>query len=458
MKHFMPEQPQVLMQQHLMNTPRALCYVGMGIGKTAACLSTICEMFLEGMISGVLVVAPNRVATLTWPEEVRDWKQFRWLKAVSLKTDYGRRCFINGSAHIYIINYESLDKVTKLVRARNGIPPYDLVVWDELTKAKNPSSKRINRFRDSVPQVERAWGLTGTPMPNSELDLFAQVRLIDGGERLGKVFMQYRNRFFHQADYQGYKWGVNKGARNTIEERIADITITLHSKEWVDIPEPVINDVEVPFDSELMDQYKKFERDLILELRDGGTITAANAAALVTKLLQYTSGASYDEERCVQHVHNLKLLALKKLVQAHAGEPMLVAVAYQHEQDRIRRHFPQAKFFADAKSPTAQTKLKDEWNAGKVPMLVAHPKSVGHGLNLQHGGRHLVWWTLTYSREDYEQTICRLARRGQKHQVMVHRLLVPDTVDEVVVEVLENKASNEASMLKALTMLERMRG
>jgi SNF2 family DNA or RNA helicase len=455
-KPFIPDTPQVIAHAHLMRCPHALLFVGMGIGKTASCLSALRTLFCELEAEGALVVAPNRVANLTWPEEVRDWDEFKWMKVANLRTPAGKAAFLDGKADIYTINYESLHVVSNLVAARGGTLPYDVCIWDELTKAKNPSAKRINRFRTKVPRPPRVWGLTGTPMPNSELDLFAQVRLIDDGVRLGKTFMLYRETYFSKADYMGYKWEVREGARNTIEERISDITLTLRSKDWVDIPDPIVEDVEIPMDEDLTEQYREFEKTLILQLKEGGEITAATAAALVTKLLQFTSGASYDEFKDVHVIHTLKVDALRRLV-AKTDGPVLVAVNFQHEQDRLRKAFPQAEFFRDAATATQQAALKDRWNAGKVPVLVAHPKSVGHGLNLQHGGSTLVWTTLTYSREDYEQMICRLARRGQTKQVRVYRLIIPGTVDEVVASVVESKADNEAKLLNALTMLEALR-
>jgi hypothetical protein len=455
---FTPDKAQLLVHKHLLLHRLSLLFVGMGIGKTAACLYALRTLFHECQLSSVLVVAPNRVANITWPEEVRDWKEFRWMRVANLRTPEGKKAFLgHNQADIFLINYESLHVLTKLVKQRGGTIPYDLVIFDELTKAKNPNSKRINRFRRLVPQTEYRWGLTGTPMPNSELDLFAQVRLIDDGKRLGSVYMQYKERFFEKEDWHGYKWRIKEGASNTIEGRISDITLTLRSADWVDIPEPVVVDVPVAFDADLTKAYLTFEKELVMELRNGGLITATNAAALVSKLLQFTSGASYDAERKVHRIHNLKLKALKQLQKDHKGKPLLVAVNFQHEQARIRRHFPEAEFFADATTESQQRELKRRWNAGEIQMLVAHPKSVGHGLNLQYGGHIIVWFTLTYSREDYEQMICRLARRGQKEIVLIYRLIVPKSIDEVVAGVVESKAANEAKLLNALTMLESMR-
>lgn len=454
---FIPDEAQLLMHKHLMRClDAALLFVGMGVGKTAGTLHTLSEMLLDGDATAALVVAPKLVSVLTWPDEVKGFDEFKWMKIVSLRTDAGKRAFLDGKAHIYTINYESLHIVANLVKARGGVLPYDVVVWDELTRAKNHSSKHINRFRAKVQRPQRNWGLTGTPMPNSEMDIFAQVRLIDGGKRLGTGWTAFRDRWFQPEDYNGYKWGAREGAAGQIERAIADITLTLCTADWVDIPPPVMNDISIPLSESLERGYKALKKDLFLQLKTGGEITAANAAVLVTKLLQFTSGVSYDEQRETHEIHDLKMRALKDVVK-NADSPVLVAVQYQHEQDRLRKHFPQARFFADAKSTRTQFALKDEWNKGKVPILVGHPKSIGHGLNLQHGGHHVVWITLPYSREQYEQLNCRLVRRGQKRNVTIHRLICPGTVDEIVATVLESKASTEARLLTTLKALEELR-
>ena len=428
----------------------ALFFVGMGIGKTAASLYTICEWLRDCRISAALIVAPLTVANVTWPDEVQCWDQFRWLKTADLRTDAGWKTYDRRGAHIYFINWEQLPNLAKRLKGKEL--HHDLVVYDELTKAKNPNSKRVRKYR-ALPRPPYSWGLTGTPMVSGKhLDLFGQVRLVDGGERLGENYMRYREHYFTKADYMGYKWELKEGAGNSIEERIADITLTMRSEDWLDIPQPVVNDIEVPISKEAQDQYREFEKHLILNL-PAGPLTAANAAVLVTKLLQFTSGAVYNSNREVIPVHDEKLHALAKLYKDH--RPLLVGTAFVHEQERIRRSFPDAEFFSDHQGKEAQQKLVERWNAGKVKMLVAHPASAGHGLNLQHGGCNIVWATLTYNNEHYMQFIKRLGRRGQLNQVTVHRLLVPDSADYIVAAALEDKHVSEQRLLSALTLLEK---
>ena len=305
-----------------------------------------------------------------------------------------------------------------------------------------------------MPAVKHRVNLTGTPASNSLLDLFAQVRLLDDGHRLGRSFDHFKKTYFSPTDYQQYNWEPVVGAQDRIEARIADITLTMRTSDWLkDLPDFHVEDVDVHLSAPIMEQYEEFKKELILELRQEVQITAANAAVLVRKLLQFTSGCIYDAEKKTHEVHDEKMKALAKLAK-QIKDPLLVICDFKHEQDRIRRRFPQARFFADAKTPALQMQLIAQWNRREIPMLVGHPLSMGHGLNLQMGSQTMVWMSLTYSQEQYGQTIARLYRRGQKEVVMVYRLMVPGTVDDVVAEVLEQKRNTEQRLLTALMLLE----
>lgn len=458
--NFSPAESQQIWIDHLARQPDALGFIGMGIGKTAACLYALNELLRDASSIGALVIAPLRVGNLTWPAEVKCWEQFRWMRVANLRTETGQRAFLNGTAHIYILNYESIHLLVSLVERRKGTLPYDVVIFDELTRAKNPGSKRINLYRRKVPRAERHWGLTGTPMPNSHLDLFAQVRLVDGGTRLGKVYEEFKRTYFYGSAQSFAPWKPKAGTTEALEKKIADITVTLKSSDWLNIPDTVIEDVEIEFTPELKDKYQTLEKELVIELRsklgDAKTINVASSAALITKLLQFTSGEMYDEERVHHPIHNLKFDALRKIVEKEK-QPILVATIYRHEQSRIREQFPEAKFFSDAKSIRDQELLIQAWNRGEIPLLAAHPASCSHGLNLQFGSSILLFFTLTYSRELYEQMIARLARRGQKEITKVYRLMVPGTVDDAVAEALANKTQNEQRLISALQMLESFR-
>lgn len=448
--------PQHIICDHLRKHDDALVFVGMGIGKTAAVLHHLAELFFSAEATAALVVAPLRVANLTWPAEVRDWPELRWMRVANLRTEQGQRDFLQGRAHLYLCNYESLHHLVSLVECRGGKLPYDVLVWDELTRAKNPSSKRINFYRRKVPRVQRNIGLTGTPMPNSHIDLFAQVRLIDDGQRLGTNFTKFKQEFFMQPAYAFAPWKAKENTPQFIEQKIHDITVTLKSSDWLNIPDTVYEDVEVKFTPELQEKYDILEEELVIELRQDKTINVASSAALITKLLQFTSGEMYDDEGQHHPIHSLKFEALRKIIKQEK-QPVFVACQFKHEYVRMKQHFPESVFFNDAKSVEAQTKLMADWNAKKIPILFAHPASIGHGLNLQFGSSILVFLSLTYNREHYDQIIARFARRGQTEITKVYRLMIAGTVDDAVAEALANKAENEARLIAALQMLESYR-
>lgn len=451
--NFTPTEPQVRAVDFILKNPRSYLAIGMGIGKTSSVLSAFCELYDNLEVNAMLVVAPLRVCNLTWPMEVRQWDQFKHLRVANLRTPLGQRAFLAGMASIYLINYESIPLLVRLVEKRGGTVPYDMVVFDEATKAKNPKAKRIAAFRKQLPPVDRRIAMSGTPAPNSLLDLWAQVRLLDDGERFGHSFEQFKRTYFHATDYMEYNWVANDGAKERIEQKISDITLVLRSKDWLtDVPEPVFEDVEIKMDDALAAQYRKFEQELIMDIRNA-QITAMNAAALVTKLLQFTSGAIYDGDKVAHTLHDLKLEALRKIRKDTKG-PVLVAINFKHEQDRIRKMFPDARFFADAKTQQSQIDLLAQWNRREIPMLVVHPKSCGHGLNIQFGSNTIVYTSLPWSRENYEQTIARLVRRGQKEVTTVYRLMCPGTVDDAIATSLENKKDTEQRLLAALMMLE----
>lgn len=448
--------PQKLIMDHLRKNDDSLCFCGMGIGKTAAVLHHLSELFLSGEAVAALVVAPLRVANLTWPAEVRDWPELRWMKVANLRTESGQRDFLYGRAHLYLINYESLHQLVSLVERRRGELPYDVCVWDELTRAKNPGSKRINFYRRKVSRVQRNIGLTGTPMPNSHIDLFAQVRLIDGGQRLGTNFTKFKQDLFCQPAYAHAPWKAKEGTPQKIEEKFHDITVTLKSSDWLNIPDTVYEDIEIKFSPELKEKYETLERDLVIELQNGNTINIASAAALMTKLLQFTSGEMYDDDGEHHPIHDLKFQALREVIKKEK-QPVFVACQFKHEYVRMKEHFPESVFFNDAKSVSAQEQLMKDWNAKKIPIMFAHPASIGHGLNLQFGSSILVFLSLTYNAEHYDQIICRFARRGQTEITKVYRLMIPGTADDAVSEALATKATNQARLIAALQMLESYR-
>jgi SNF2 family DNA or RNA helicase len=446
------------MTQHLLGNKRCALFCGCGLGKTAAVLDAINQLYADFATRGVLVIAPLRVCNVTWPSEVLHWSQFRWMKVANLRTTEGMKALRERSAQIYVVNYDSLQSFAKnylLHCIKNKVPlAFDTVVYDELTKFKNHRSKRAKAV---VPMflscTKRIWGLTGTPTPDSLLDIFAQVRAIDGGERLGKSFGMFRQTYFRATDYMEYNWVPREGAREQIYARLKDFALTIKSSDYSDrVPDIVEEDVEITLPEGAREKYEILTRELLLVLEGEGDVTAKNAAVLSNKLLQITSGAVYlegEREGEFAIIHALKDIALDKII-ADTDGPVLVACSYRHEIERVRANYQSAVVFSDYTKPEDQMAIVAEWNAGKIPILVAHPASIGHGLNLQAGGCTVVWRGLTWSRELYDQFNARVARRGQTKTPKVYRIISQDTIDYAVVNSLSRKEEEQTKLLDAL--------
>lgn len=430
----------------IQNNPVAAILAGMGLGKTASTLAALSFLLADGQIKAALIVAPLRVCNLTWPAELEKWEDFQWMKMVSLRTEAGWKAWEERSAQIYLINYDMLQQFA--LRGLKGAKsiPVDMIVWDELSFARNPSSKRINAIRPYRKFFKRHVGLTGTPASNSYMDLFGPFRLLDGGERLGMHITSYRNRYF-DSDYMGYTYTLKDWAAKVIEEKIADITLTLRSQDWLHIPETVWEDVSVTLTPPLRKQYKELEKELLLAVRNR-EILAPNAAVLAGKLLQFTSGEIYDSEGIGVHIHDLKVEALKTLVKK-INRPVIIAVAFVHEKTRILKAIPGAELFDE--------KRIDAWERGEIKAWVMHPASGGHGLNLQHGGDTTIWFSQNYSRDKVDQVNARTARTGQKNVTTVYQILAEDTIDWAVVAALKVKGDQQSGLLAALKNLELLR-
>lgn len=443
-----PEKDQILMTKHLLNGRRKALFVGMGRGKTAATLQAICDKIVD-TAGGALVIAPLNVCLLTWPGEVELWDQFRWMRVANLRTKEGLLAWYNGSADIYIINWDSLPKFINSTMAyvkKGEQLPANIVVYDELSKAKSHKSKRVNMWRRFTYLFEYHWALTGTPNPNSYLDLFAQFRLLCGQKSpLGTAFGKFQQQFFHTTDWQKYKWSINRGAKEEIETLIAPYVLSLGQGNF---PQEFI-DWEVVLPKVAQDFYDEMEEKLLAEMK-GQVVTAANAAVLVMKLLQVTSGCVYDEHREMVQIHSEKIKAIREIRKKHKGKPILLVTMFKHERQRILEALPDAELFSNKNDVLAR------WNKKKVPVLVIDPRSAGHGLNMQHGGHIIIWVSQSYSREYYDQTNARLARKGQKETTIIYRLLCPNTVDWAVSDVLERKGSQQAGLLMALSNIKKL--
>lgn len=470
---FTPLVHQQMAIDHLLKDgPYSALFAGMGLGKTASTLAALGELIATGASRGALVIAPLRVSLFTWQDEVEKWAEsFGWMKIVSLRTKEGLASWHRGDACIYTINYESLfiprvDKSTgekvdygllgKLLKGKRAKQlPVDTVIWDELSKAKNPGSKRIREFRKHRHKFARHWGLTGTPTPNSLLDVFAQIRLLDDGATFGKVMGNFKTQYFEPLDYNQRKWGVRAGCVGLIEQKLATLALTLRSEDWLKIPPTETIDIEVNLPAPAMAVYKKLQKIMLVKLLDS-QVKAVSKGVLVGKLQQLTSGAVYaqsldhlfdpSEPSVVTQIHDTKVKALRKLFNDEGQEPMLVAIRFKHERDRILAAFPEAVAFHSSRLP--------DWNAGKIKMLVAHPLSMSHGLNMQSGGSRATWFTPTYSREEYDQLNARIIRTGQENETKIFRLLCPGTIDDAVVAASDAKGDEQAAFLQAIKNLQ----
>ena len=420
------------MRDFLLSKERAYCCVGLGLGKTSSTLAALQELFVNGECRSALVVAPLRVAKMTWPNEIAKWDEFRWMKIEHLRNDPP-----SGNAQIYTINYERLDRLTDLSFC-------DVVIFDEITRAKNPKSKRIKAIMPLL-QHHRRWGLTGTPRPNSLLELFGQVRLLDDGRRLSPSFTRFRDSYFYPTDYMRYNWVPQAGAEQKVYAKISDLTLTLRSSDYLDIKDTIVEDIEVALPDCVKEDYRELEREFLINVPSGGEVVARNAAVLVGKLLQICGGTVYTDTGEVEELHDSKIKALRKLL-TELDEPAIVACQYIHERERICREIPDcvdaSKFKGD---------IETEWNSGKIKTLVADPRSLGHGLNLQGGGRVIVWFSPTWSRELYDQFNARVIRKGQGLQPLIYRILCPATIDDAVIESLREKGEGQQAMLRIMS-------
>lgn len=441
---------QTLGVKHLMAHERAALFAGLGIGKTVTTLAAFEGLRLLGDAQSALIVAPIRVCNLTWPNEVRKWAEFRHLRVANLRTKDGWRAFLNSESDLYVCNYEMLPKIAEAIDVYGC--PFDLVVFDELTRAKNPKSTRVNALREKLPPHVRRWGLTGTPTPNGYLDLFSQIRLLDEGQRLGRSYDAYKRAYFHSVDYMEYDWRLNDGADKVIQAKISDIALTLLSEDYgMKVPINEV-DVEVALPDEAKEQYRTLEKELLLSLGDEEEpVVAASAGVLVNKLLQVCGGAVYNDAKKTIRIHDAKLKATREYLKEHLNEPVMIVYNYRHELERLKEIIRDPVAFEDYKTPEAQSGLERAWNEKRIRRLLVHPQSVGHGLNLQMGGAHILWFSPTWSRENYDQLNARLARQGQKAPVVeVARVLCPGTMDDAVVETLREKDTGQRALLNAL--------
>lgn len=443
--HYTPHTYQAFTTNYIETHPQAAIILGMGMGKTIITLTAINNLIYDHFtVRKALIIAPLRVARDTWPQEINKWSHLTNLRtAVMVGDKHTREQALNTDADIYITNREN---IPWLVDHVGHDWPFDMVVIDELSSFKNHQAKRFKALRKMRPHINRIIGLTGTPAPNSLMDLWAQFALIDGGDRLGKFITRYRNQYFLPDKRNGaqiYTYKPRPGAEQEIYDAISDITVSMRTTDYLDLPAVTYTNHPVTLSAPERAAYDRLKKDMVIQLGDD-TIDATNAAALSGKLQQLASGAIYiDDEHNTTTVHARKLDALEDLIEQANGATVLVAYWFKHEASRILDRFPQARALATSQDFA-------DWNKGKIPVGLIHPASAGHGLNLQTGGHILVWMTTPWSLELYEQTNARLHRQGQTEPVSIIHLVAADTIDARVGAALSGKSVTQDALVEAV--------
>jgi len=433
--------------EHIIKVPRCALFLEMGLGKTISTLTAINYlMYADLEVNNVLIIAPKRVVESVWGAEAEKWehtKHFTFSKISG--TAAQRRAAMQQKADIYLLGR---DNVVWFFDQKQR-PDFDMLVIDESSSFKNNKSKRFKALRLYQPLFLRIVELTGTPSPNGLLDLWAPMYLLDRGQRLGRFITHYREQYFKPDKRKGaivYSYALRKGAEKAIQDKIKDICISMKSEDYLNLPEVTTNYIRIDLPDNLQKAYKDFEEEQILELfGEGEEIAALNAAALSNKLLQFANGAIYDEQHDYKVVHGLKIDATKEILEDAAGKPVLIAYAYEHDRERLLQELK-------GYHPRLLKTDKDvrDWNAGKIQVMIMHPASGGHGLNLQAGGHIIVWFGQTWSLELEQQFNARLNRQGQNHPVIINKLITRGTIDEDVIKAINRKSKGQEGLMQAV--------
>lgn len=431
------------------NHPRCALFLDMGLGKTVSTLTAVAELMDEAEVTRTLVVAPKKVAESTWAAEASKWDHLRGLRVSRVMgTESQRREALAEDADLYVMSRDNVVWFTQCYGLRTH-PRIDCVVLDELTSFKNHKAKRFRAVRNLIAArgVRRVVGLTGTPAPNSLLDLWAEMYCIDGGERLGKFIGRYRERYFTAVPIGriATKYVPREGSEREILERIGDICLTMQAVDYLNLPDRIEVTDRIELGEQLLKRYRKFERDMVLEYREGasgGAIVADSAAGLVNKLSQFANGAVYGDDHRAVEVHGEKIERLKEIIEASSC-PVLVFYQFQHDRDRILGAVGGARVYAGDSDLT-------DWNEGRIPVLLAHPASTAYGLNMQAGGHVVVWFGTGWNLEHYLQANARLHRQGQAHPVTIHRLVCVGTADEAALAAIDRKCGTQEAVIETL--------
>ncbi|HEL1556107.1 TPA: DEAD/DEAH box helicase [Streptococcus suis] len=441
---------QVVAKDFIIGHPYAAVILDMGMGKTATTLSAVNELMFDRFeVTKVLVIAPLRVANTVWSDEIEQWAELRHLRYSKIVgTPKQRKVALQKDADVYIVNRENLPW---LVEQCSPYFKWDMVVIDELSSFKSWQSKRFKAFMAMRPYMKRIVGLTGTPSSNGLMDLFAEFKVIDGGERLGRFIGEFRSRYFEEGRRNGnivYEYIPMDYAECQIQDKISDITISMKALDYLEMPELISTKKLVRMTDKEKEKYSQFKKEYVLSELDGLEVTAANAASLTNKLVQLSNGAVYSDDHTVVPLHEQKLDALEDILESANGEPVLVAYWFKHDLARIIGRLEKLK----VKNRVLKTEEDiREWNKGNVPVGLLHPAGAGHGLNLQKGGHNLVWFGLTWSLELYQQTNARLWRQGQEAEtVVIQHIVTEGTIDEEILKALGNKDAQQERLIEAV--------
>jgi len=419
-----------------------------GLGKTAIVLSAFRTLRLAGAVKKMLVVAPLRPTYTVWPHETKKWEQFSGY-SVGVLHGAKKDKALSTNHDIYVINFEGLAWLSHKMHGK--VWPFEILVIDEISYLKNTQTQRFKTLKPVLDKFDRRWGLTGSPAPNSLLDIFGPQLIIDQGATFGPYVSRFRAEYFYPSGFNGYEWKLQSDGETRIQKKLDGKVLRMAALDHLDLPVLAYNDVRVQLPHAARKMYDAFEKALTLELEQG-TVTAVNAAVAVMKGQQIANGGSYldGNERETLHVHNAKTEAVMDLVEELSGQPCIIGYHFQHDLERLKKAFPHAPIIGSGVIGTKLDHIIASWNAGEVPVLLAHPMSAGHGLNLQGAGHAVIWYSLTWSLEIYEQFIRRLWRQGQKNNVMVHHIIAVDTVDEAIMLAVRRKDKTQQKLLNAV--------
>lgn len=445
---WMPKLHQKKAVSFLLKNASAALFLDPGLGKTSIVLKAIQSIKRANMPAKTLIIAPLRVCYMVWPKEQEKWSDFKDLKVVILHGRDKERN-LESDADIYVINPEGLPWLMQDNRFKNLDP--DILVVDESSKFKRTNTQRFKLLRPILPRFARRWILTGSPAPNGLMDLFGQIYILDLGHALGQFITHYRRTYFYPSGFGGYDWKLQDGGKARIEDRIRPLVLRMEAEDYIKLPKEIIDNVMVELPRKAMEIYRDMERDFIIAIQKG-KVMASNAAVASGKCCQIANGGVYDETGATNQIHDAKSEAVADLVEELQGTPCLIGYEYDHDLARLLKVLGKnTPYIGGGVSPKRALGIERAWNAGELPVLLGHPASMGHGLNLQEAGNHVIWYSIPWNYEYYDQFNRRVRRQGSAHsRVFIHRLIAADTIDEAKIVALGSKHGTQKSLMDAL--------